>query len=204
MSERQMTYEELAAALGRSPEAVRQLAKRKRWRRIMGNDGKARVVVPVEYLDMARPPDVPRSSDRTTPERPPADRPDADVEPTGDARTLIAMLQARITELGGELKEARTTIAELQGKASDRDRLLGQLEGLQAALEEMRGDRDAWRAQVQQLAERDRALEQAQATHIAELLALREQMAQVEHDRDRAVEALAAHLSLPWWRRLFG
>src|SRR5919199_6734864 len=110
-----MTYEELAAALGRSPEAVRQLAKRKRWRRIIGNDGKARVVVPVEYLDMARPPDVPRSSDRTTPERPPTDRPDADAELTGDARTLIAMLQARITELGGELKEARATIAELQG-----------------------------------------------------------------------------------------
>jgi flagellar biosynthesis/type III secretory pathway protein FliH len=203
-----MTYEELAAVLGRSPEAVRQLAKRKRWRRIIGNDGKARVVVPVEYLDMARPPDVPRSSDRTTPERPPADRPDANTEPSGNVRALIAMLQARITELGGELKEARTTIAELQDKASERDRLLGQLEGLRAALEEMKDVRDLWRTQADEArAEHNRALkrvEQVQAEHVAELVALREQMAVAVSDRDRVTMALRAHLALPWWRRLFG
>jgi hypothetical protein len=55
--------------------------------------------------------------------------------------------------------------------------------------------------------DRDQALErleQTQAAHVDELFALREQMAVVAHDRDRAAEALAAHLALPWWRRLFG
>jgi hypothetical protein len=35
------------------------------------------------------------------------------------------------------------------------------------------------------------------------LLALREQMAAVVHDRDRLAHELEAHLQLPWWRRLF-
>src|SRR3954447_23290099 len=107
-SDRLLTYEALAAALGRSAEAVRQLAKRKRWRRVISNDdGKARVVVPVEVLEAQRSPDVQRSTDRLNPERPPADRPDASVESNGDARTLLAMLQARVAELDGDLREAR-------------------------------------------------------------------------------------------------
>ena len=56
VSERLFTYEELATTLSRPPEAVRQLAKRKRWRRTLGNDGKARIAVPADYLDLPRPP----------------------------------------------------------------------------------------------------------------------------------------------------
>ena len=54
--------------------------------------------------------------------------------------------------------------------------------------------------------ERDQALERLdrmQAEHHAELMVVREQMARAEHDHDRAATELAAHLALPWWRRLF-
>jgi hypothetical protein len=54
MSERVMTYDELAIALRRTPEAVRQLVKRRRWRRSVGNDGKARIAVPIENLESDR------------------------------------------------------------------------------------------------------------------------------------------------------
>ena len=43
MAERLMTYAEMEVTLRRTPEAVRQLVKRKRWRRIVGNDRKARI-----------------------------------------------------------------------------------------------------------------------------------------------------------------
>ena len=42
--------------------------------------------------------------------------------------------------------------------------------------------------------------------HVAELNAMRDQMqaaiAEAEQGRDRAAAELAAHLALPWWRRL--
>src|SRR3954470_16710765 len=51
IEERTLTYDELAALLRRSPEATRQLVRRRRWRRTLGNDGKMRVSVPVEALE---------------------------------------------------------------------------------------------------------------------------------------------------------
>src|SRR3954452_15198868 len=56
-----MTYDELAEALGRSGEAVRALVIRKRWRRTLGNDGRARITVPAEALEARRPPSAPRA-----------------------------------------------------------------------------------------------------------------------------------------------
>src|SRR4051794_21735380 len=126
-SDRLLTYEELAAALGRSAEAVRQLAKRKRWRRVISNDdGKARVVVPVEVLEAPHPPDDPRT--------PPADRSDTGAEPTGDACALLDMLRAHVAELRHEAREARSTVADLT-------RRLGAAEGEVSAMRAILGSR---------------------------------------------------------------
>ena len=48
-----MTYAELAAALGIGADSARNLLRRRRWHRIAGNDGMARIAVPVDYLDRA-------------------------------------------------------------------------------------------------------------------------------------------------------
>lgn len=50
MSTEVLTYKELAERLGVKPESARKTVQRKRWKRIQGNDGVARVMVPVEYL----------------------------------------------------------------------------------------------------------------------------------------------------------
>lgn len=47
---RWMTYAEAAAALGIAEESAKRAAQRKRWRRMIGNDGRARVLVPAEAL----------------------------------------------------------------------------------------------------------------------------------------------------------
>ena len=58
-----LTYAELAQALKITPASANKLARRRRWPRVPGNDGKARVAVPEEVLvrrdsPPASPPDV--------------------------------------------------------------------------------------------------------------------------------------------------
>ena len=90
MSERLLTYDEMTVVLRRSAEGVRQLAKRKRWRRVLGNDGRARIAVPLEFIEASAqvdaPPTAPADMATTpvsTPPSPPA--PDHPVEPEATA-----------------------------------------------------------------------------------------------------------------------
>jgi hypothetical protein len=53
-----MTYAALAERLGCTPEAARAVVKRKRWPRVVGNDGKARVQCDLD--EVSRPPVVHR------------------------------------------------------------------------------------------------------------------------------------------------
>ena len=56
-----MTYGEYAERTGRTPHAARLRAARKHWRRQLGNDGKARILVPPEELERPlEPPPEPR------------------------------------------------------------------------------------------------------------------------------------------------
>jgi hypothetical protein len=55
-----LTYAELGAALGIAPASANKLARRRRWPRTKGNDGKTKVTVPEDAL--VRPPDSPRDS----------------------------------------------------------------------------------------------------------------------------------------------
>jgi hypothetical protein len=45
-----LTYDELADRLGIGRESARTLVKRKRWARQPGNDGRARIGVPLEEI----------------------------------------------------------------------------------------------------------------------------------------------------------
>ncbi len=50
MDTKSLSYDELANLLGIERESARHLAFRRRWRRTKGNDGKARVDVPLDAL----------------------------------------------------------------------------------------------------------------------------------------------------------
>ena len=148
MSEHPMTYDEAADALERW--AVPQLAKRRRSRRTLGNDDKAPMAVPVEDLD-TNPPDDLRPSDRVAPRRP-------SVVQT-DTRSLIVMLEARLAEMGGDLKEARADLRQAHAVITDLTRKAARAEGLDALLAvereriaDLRADMDRWRSQAEKLA----------------------------------------------------
>ena len=71
-----LTYAELAEALKITPASANKLARRRRWPRVPGNDGKARVSVPEEVLVRRdSPPDSPPPSPLDVPPVSPQDSP---------------------------------------------------------------------------------------------------------------------------------
>jgi hypothetical protein len=165
MSDRLMTYDELATFLGRTPEAARQLVKRKRWRRVTGNDGKARITVPfeaVEELEASRagdPATTAPAAARATPDRPPADRPD-----------VIAVLTGHISRLERELETARQRTEALEKdrdaaltRSADRDLIAVQLDALRAVLDAEKARTEEWKAVADRFASQAERLTAAEA-----------------------------------------
>ena len=186
-----LTYDELARALRITRESARQLVIRKHWGRRKGNDGKARIEVPTEALPVSATSErtFHRTSDDTS-DATGANPSDNTGQGTCDDTSAIEVLTRHIERIERELKDVAAERDGLRERAAERDVLAAQIEGLRAVL-------DVERRQAGELRrERDHALERI-SRHVADL-------ARAEHDRDRAAEALAAHLALPWWRRLFG
>jgi hypothetical protein len=68
---RLVTYAELGRIRGIGRESAVKLVQRKRWRRIPGNDGEARIAVPLDWLTVAKEPSgdqSPGHSPEPTPE----------------------------------------------------------------------------------------------------------------------------------------
>jgi hypothetical protein len=165
---RSMTYDEIALTFRIERETARRLVARKRWARRKGNDGKARVDVPLEALEEARtiPANEPANEPVTYPVDRPADEPAT--YPANDPAGVQAL--ARVIErLESELAELRPKAAERdflasqvetlrqerdaeRQKASERDVFAVQVETLKVALEEARQERDRWAVQAHALA----------------------------------------------------
>lgn len=155
MTDRLMTYPELGEFLGRSEEAARQLAKRRRWRRVISNDdGRARVSVPIEFLEQPRPPVEPRSEDEADAEQPADDQ--------ADVLSVVALLRDQVDRLTGELDTVRTALDVERVRAAQVDVLKAVLESERARLEDARAaearrvedlkaERDRWAAQADRL-----------------------------------------------------
>lgn len=156
METKLLTYAELAKALGINAASAKRLAIRKGWKKTIGNDGKARVSVPVERLDQSGGDsslgggagDVSgvvigavASDDPgvVTGDAPP---------PLDGSRQLLAYLESRVSELTGELKEARETIASLNETAKRVEGLQAEAKGLEALLEAERKRSDELKSET--------------------------------------------------------
>jgi hypothetical protein len=135
-----MTYAELGQARGISTSSATRLAFRRKWRRQQGNDGAARVAVPVGE-------DKPADDDRTT--------------KRGDITPAIRVLETAVSSLTeareaadrrADAAEARADRAEAGREAADR-----RADALQARLEAV----DAARQQAEQAAEERRQADAA-------------------------------------------
>lgn len=138
---RLMTYDEIADALGIARESARQLVIRKRWSRSKGNDGKARIAVPLEALPSESTSDTPynagEGAEAITPSDMAVEAPLSTGAATGDVTAVVTALTRHIERLEQDLVAVRE-------RAAERDVLAGQVEALNAVLIEVRADRDRW------------------------------------------------------------
>jgi len=149
-----LSYDELAERLGINRESARQLTLRKRWARRKGNDGRARVEVPLDALPAV-------TSDR--PSHDPAEDTDAIRVLTRHIERLEQAIDTS-EERAGRIETERNVARDAARVAErDRDAARSQVEALQAVIEaeknlmsverdrvaELKAERDQWRDQAQ-------------------------------------------------------
>lgn len=184
-SRRWMTYAEIATALNLpSAKAGEAKARRAKWERTLGNDGFARVAVPLSVLEELHPLRRPNAEGRRRPYEGPAEVP--------SVAAVLAELRVSHEQVAGELRrraeaaEARAEAAETQAREQREraGRAEGERDAVQAEAAALRAE--AARLREEMLAERERA--NAGLTRLAEAARLREAMVA---ERERANAALA-------------
>lgn len=137
-----MTYAEFGEAIGRSAAAARAICVRKRWKRIVGNDGKAKIAIPLEVLEKprkprpnARPVDPPvDDADGQPVERADARSVDSAVE-SADTLTVVAILREQVARLEEDLERTRTDLDEARAALEAERVRAAQVEVLTVLLE---------------------------------------------------------------------
>jgi hypothetical protein len=109
---RWLTYSELGRVRGIGRESAVKLAQRKRWRRVPGNDGEARVAVPQDWLAPAKEP----SGDHS-PEQPP----NYSGEHSPDLSNAVRALEGAIASLTDRAinAEKRADRAEIRADSAE-------------------------------------------------------------------------------------
>ncbi len=173
-----LSYADAAAALGMTPESVRQRARREHWRKQLGNDGRALILVPAD-TDRISPGDP--EGETSVPR--PMKRPEPDAALT-ILQTKLADAEARLLDLRADVERERGERLQERERA---DRLTDEVATLARQLAQAvqeAGSRESnlrdQLAQAREAAARDKA---HAASVTAEMEALRSQ---------------------PWWRRLAG
>src|SRR3954464_15771799 len=122
-----LTYEELAARTGMSLASARRLVHRRKWRKAKGNDGRAVVQVPDDFLDhhKGKHPDAHGGHSAAL------------VEPSAmmsDVMACLVAAQDNLVEMARKLGSADNEIAALHV----------QVDEMRAARDDARAERDRW------------------------------------------------------------
>ena len=198
---RSLTYAEMAEALKITPESANRLARRKRWPRVKGNDGRTRVAMPEEAL-------VRQDSPPVSPLVSPTDSP-MDSPPVSPQDKLIKALEAHVETLKAQLAAAEARIGKQAEDLVAYDTAYASgLTAERAKVEAERAKADQALAAAELRAEKqasDFAAREAQqaASLAAEQAKTEKAIAAFASLADR-LDALAAERARPWWRRLAG
>ena len=150
METKSLTYAELGAALGITAASAKRLAIRHSWHKVQGNDGKARVAVPIERLEVKQPAPGDDTSDN-----PGDDTGDVTGDDTRDMSAAVAVLERHADRLEAELSAVRSRLGTVEAERDAARTAEGQVAVLQAVLEierarqaEIRAEADRWREQA--------------------------------------------------------
>lgn len=193
---RWLTYAEIGHTRGIGRESAVKLVQRKRWRRVRGNDGEARIGVPLDWLTPAKSPseDIPPKAPRSDPPSPPPDI--TRIVDAFDGAVASLTNRAEVAEKRAEraeteaadlrqtLDQARTAALEAKAEAASQRALLKQAaEGLTTE----RAAREAAEAEAVRIREDAEKVREAARTAEAEAAQLRKE---AEQARAEAAEAV--------------
>jgi DNA repair exonuclease SbcCD ATPase subunit len=173
-----MTYHEAAAALRMTPESIRARARREHWRKQLGNDGKALILVPVDAEGIP-----PGDTDGDAPASRPVKRPETNPSVTA-LQTRISELEARATELRADVERERAEQLQERERA---DRLTDEVANLAKQLA----------TTVEKATARERDLRD-------QIDQAKESWDRMNAEADKARSELAKWKARPWWKRLAG
>jgi predicted nucleic acid-binding Zn-ribbon protein len=156
---RWMSYDEISYARGIGRESAVKLVKREKWRRVMGNDGTARALVPLDRLKLAR-----KSSGGHS------------AEDGQELSRILAEFEAALAAMREQ--------AEAERQRANRAEQASAVEAFKAAIAAMREQTEVERHRANR-AEQARAVEAFKAA----LAAMREQAEAERHRADRAEQA---------------
>jgi hypothetical protein len=172
---RSLTYAEMAEALKITPESANRLARRKRWQRAKGNDGRTRVAVPEDALIRQ---DSPPVSPTDSPMDSPPDK-------------LIKALEAHVETLKAQLAAAG---ARIDKQADD---MVAYDTAYAAGLA-------AERAKAERMIAEFAARDAQHAADLAGERSKTEKAITAFASLADRLDQLAAERARPWWRRLAG
>lgn len=226
---RWLTYAEIGEIRRIGRESAVKLVQRKRWRRVRGNDGEARIGVPLDWLTPAKPAseDIPPKAPRNDPPSPPPDI--TRIVDAFDGAVASLTNRAEVAEKRAEraeteaadlrqtLDQARTAARTAEAEAATQRALLRQaaesLTGERAAREAAEAEAarvredagkartaEAEAARLRQEAEQARA-EAAEAVRTAETLRAAEKGRTTEAAAERALQ-VASRIDEAQFRRL--
>lgn len=175
---RWMTYDEMAEALGITPDSARRLVARRKWPRRQGNDGRARIAVPLERIPDT-PPVIPADDDID-------DGADEGTDAGGDVTLVVNVLTQHIERLEKELESVKSERDAERIRAAQHALLEAQHDALKSILEMerrrageaqqhadeiaagLRAERDRWATQADKLLQQiEQAAEKAAAERLA-------------------------------------
>jgi DNA repair exonuclease SbcCD ATPase subunit len=173
-----LSYVDAAAALGMTPESVRQRARREHWRKQLGNDGKALILVPADTDRIPA-----GDTDGEAPAPRPVKRPDTDI--------ALAALQARLVEMEARARELYADVERERGERLQERERADQLTHEVGSL-------------ARQLAQAVQEAGAREANLRAQFSTAKEAATRIEAEAKQARAELAAWKARPWWRRLAG
>ncbi len=149
MTTASLTYPEIARRFGVTTASARNLVRRKGWPKALGNDGLARIMVPLDEV-----PDEPPMRSEGNTMQPLAPDEGSTVQPSDEVSLVaISALGRHIERLEGEVVGLKDAVSTL---TTERDAAREQATALQVSLAALEATRDALRD------ERDRLLTREQ------------------------------------------
>jgi hypothetical protein len=133
---RWMTYDEMAEAMGITPDSARRLVARRKWARRQGNDGRARVGVPAERIPDSPPDALPDVDEDDSQD----DTPDS----RDDITPVLKVLTQHIERIEKELDAVKNERDVERRRAAELALQAAQVDTLKSVIDDLKAERDRW------------------------------------------------------------